>query len=211
MRVVIFGANGDTGREAMAHCLEAGFTVVAAVRRPKTVAKVKDIELAEIDFDQHATLVGAMQGADAVVSCIGHGSLSASKRFTDLYSTSTRAYLRAMREAGVSRIIALSSGGVVEDPEAPWFYTKLLRRYLINTYVDMARMETILEETDDIEWTSVRLTYLRKGKSKPFLVKEGRLEEGAFQIHFTDAGRFIAEELEKREWVRAHPVLGYPS
>ncbi len=210
MRIVIFGANGDTGREAVAHCLKAGHDVVGAVRRPETLDGIEDIEVVKIDLGERATLVAAMQGADLVVSCLGHGSLSASKKFTDLYSTSMRAYLAAMAEAGVKRIMALSSGGVVEDPAAPWFYTKLLRRYLINTYVDMARMETILEEADGIEWTAIRLTYLRPGKSKTFLVKEGRLGEGSFQIHFTDAGRFIAEEAEKREWVNAHPVLGYP-
>lgn len=103
-----------------------------------------------------------------------------------------------MRGTGVARIITLSSGGVVEDPKAPVFYTKLLRRYLINTYVDMARMETLLEESADIEWTCVRLTYLREGQSKPFLAREGQLGEGSFQIHVVDAARFVLEELTRR-------------
>jgi hypothetical protein len=114
-----------------------------------------------------------------------------------------------MRAKGVKRIIVLSSGGTVEDAKAPWFYTKLLRRYLLNTYTDMARMETVLEESDDLEWTSVRLTYLRKGPSKPFIVEEGRIGRGNFQIHFVDAARFIVEELEDRQWINRHPVLGY--
>ncbi|MEO1243450.1 MAG: NAD(P)H-binding protein [Pseudomonadota bacterium] len=211
MRVAIFGANGSTGREVVNFCRQAGYDVVAAVRRPETMTDVDEIEVRKIDMEDHGSLVSALAGADALVSCLGHGSLSASKKFTDLYSTSTRSYLKAMREAGVGRIIVLSSGGVVEDKAAPWFYTKLLRRYLINTYVDMARMETILEEAGDVEWTAVRLTYLRDGDSKHFLAKEGRVGKGNFQIHFADAGRFIADELTKREWINAHPVLGYPS
>ncbi len=88
-------------------------------------------------------------------------------------------------------------------------YTKLLRRLLINTHTDMARMETIPEESQDIEWTNVRLTYLRKGPSKPFPGLECKLDRGNFQIHFTDAARFIVDALTAREWINAHPVLGY--
>jgi len=114
-----------------------------------------------------------------------------------------------MQAQSVKRLIVLSSGGVVEDAAAPRFYKKLLRRYLINTYTDMARMETILEESEGMEWTSVRLTYLREGASKPFLVEEGMLGRGNFQIHFVDAARFVVEELTDRQWINRHPVLGY--
>ena len=210
-RVVVFGANGSTGREVVRFAKAAGHEVVAAVRRPETMAGETGIEVAQIDLSDHASLVQAIRGADAVVSCLGHGSVSASAKPTTLYSDSARAYRAAMREAGCSRILVLSSGGVVQDDAAPWFYTKLLRRYLLNTYVDMARMETILEESEDLEWTSVRLTYLLKGESKDFLAEEGRLGRGTFKIHFVDAGRFVVDELSARRWVNGHPVLGYPS
>lgn len=208
-RVTVFGANGATGREIVQACVRAGHEVVAAVRRPETMAGVDGVTLRRFDLSDHALLVEAMRGSDVVVSCLGHGSLSASKKFTDLYSSSTRAYLQAMAAATVRRIITLSSGGTVEDAAAPWFYTRLLRRYLLNTYVDMARMETMLE-CSDTEWTAVRLTYLKKGPSKPFLVREGRLGGGSFQIHYVDAGKFVADEITERRWVRKFPVLGYP-
>lgn len=209
MRIVVFGANGATGTEIMKQGLAAGHDMVGAVRRPETLADVVGAHVAKIDLSAPDSLEVAMTGADAVVSALGHGGLKASSKFTTLYSDSARRFRDAMRKTGVKRILVLSSGGVVEDPVAPKFYTKLLRRYLINTYVDMARMETILEETDDLDWTSVRLTYLRDGKSKPFLVKEGQLNEGSFQIHFVDAAKFILTELVENKWVKAHPVLGY--
>ena len=209
LRVVVFGANGSTGREVVRAAQARGLDVVAAVRRPETMDGA-GVEVAPIDLGDHASLVRAIRGADAVVSCLGHGSLKASAKPTTLYSDSARAYRAAMREAGCSRILVLSSGGVVQDDAAPWFYTKLLRRYLINTYVDMARMETILEESDGIEATAVRLTYLLDGESKPFLVEDERLGRGSFKIHFVDAGRFVADELVERAWVGKRPVLGYP-
>ena len=114
-----------------------------------------------------------------------------------------------MCEAGVGRIIVLSSGGVEHDAAAPWFYRALLRKQLINTYLDMARMETILEESEDIEWTAVRLTYLLSGDSREYLVADRTLGRGDFRIHFVDAAAFIAEEIDERRWIGKHPVIGY--
>lgn len=210
MRIVVFGANGSTGREIVKQGIAAGHQMVGAVRRPETLSDIEGIEVAKIDLSDGAALEAAMAGADVVVSALGHGGLKASSKFTTLYSDSTRAFRQAMRATGVKRILVLSSGGVVEDAAAPGFYTKLLRRYLINTYVDMARMETILEESADLEWTCVRLTFLRKGPTKRFLVKDRQIGEGTFQIHFVDAAKFIVDEISARSWVNAHPVLGYP-
>ena len=209
MRIVVIGANGTTGQEIVKQALAAGHQVVGAVRRPETLSHLAGVEVAKIDLSDHASLVRAMTGADAVVSALGHGGLRASAQATTLYSDATRAIRAAMRETGVSRIVVLSSGGTVDNDEAPGFYTKLIRRYLINTYLDMARMETILEESPDLDWTSVRLTFLRPGPSKPFLAEEGTLSRGTFQIHVTDAARFVVDELQAREWVKGHPVLGY--
>jgi len=209
MRVVIFGANGSTGQEIAKQSIAAGHEVVGAVRRPETLEHVDGIAVRKIDMSDPASLEMALDGADVVISALGHGSVKAASKFTSLYSDAVKAVRKAMRVKGVKRIIVLSSGGTVEDAKAPWFYTKLLRRYLINTYTDMARMETVLEESDDLEWTSVRLTYLRKGPSKPFIVEDGRIGRGNFQIHFVDAARFIVEELKDRQWINRHPVLGY--
>lgn len=209
MRVVIFGANGSTGQEIAKQAIDAGHEVIGAVRRPETLKHIDGIIVRKIDMRDQASLEVAVDGADVVISALGHGSVKAASKSTSLYSDAVKALRKAMREKGVNRIIVLSSGGTVEDAKAPWFYTKLLRRYLLNTYTDMARMETVLEESDDLEWTSVRLTYLRKGPSKPFIVADGRIGRGNFQIHFVDAARFIVEELEHRQWINRHPVLGY--
>jgi hypothetical protein len=101
MKIIVFGANGATGSEVVSQCKAAGHTVVCAVRRPETMKDVQGVEVAKIDFKSLPTLVAAMQGGDVVVSCIGHGGLTESGKFTTLFSESTRAYRAAMREAKV--------------------------------------------------------------------------------------------------------------
>lgn len=209
MRIVVIGANGTTGQEIVTQAQAEGYDVVCCVRRPNTLAHLQGVEIVKIDLSNIESLTRAMKGADIVVSALGHGGIRAAMKSTTLYSDATRNIRTAMRKASVKRILVLSSGGTVDNDKAPAFYTKFLRRLLINTYTDMARMETILEETQDLEWTSVRLTYLRKGPSKPFLVEEGKLSRGNFQIHYADVGKFIVNEFSAKQWINAHPVLGY--
>lgn len=209
MRIVVIGANGNTGREVVTQARDQGHDVVAAMRRPETMAGVAGIEIATIDLSHYASLVAAFAGADAVVSALGHGGLKDAVKPTTLYSDGVRAIRDAMWTSEVRRLVALSSGGVVQDDNAPWFYTALLRRYLVNTHLDMARMETVLEEDGSLDWTAVRLTYLLKGASKPILVEEGKIGRGNFKIHSQDAAAFILECVTQGKWIGGHPVIGY--
>lgn len=210
MKVTVLGANGQTGQEIVSALLRRNHTVVAAVRRPETVTPTENLTVAKVDIGDQNSLTAAITGSDAVVSALGTGSLKQARAKTDLYSTAVRALRTAMRATGVKRLIVLSSGGVDEEDAAPWFYNALIRRYLMNTYVDMARMETILEESEDLDWTSVRLTYLVEGESKEFLVEDRQLGRGNFKITFRDAGEFVAKEAEEGKWIKKMPVLGYP-
>lgn len=209
MQITVFGANGDTGSEIVKFLIESGHRVVCAVRRPETITTGPNKLVAKIDLTDHASLLCAMRGSSAVISALGTGGIKKARQPTTLYSDATRAIRAAMRELGLKRIVVLSSSGVDEEDAAPWFYNALLRRYIMNSYIDMARMETILEESPDLDWTVVRLTYLVKHDSKPFLAQDGELDKGNFKIGYVDAGKFVAKEVVANEWVHKHPVLGY--
>ncbi len=210
MKVVVFGATGATGLEIVKSAAKLGHTVVAAARRPEAIEAPEGVTTMRMDLDDEASLRDAMRGCDVVVSAVGTGGLSAARKPTTLYSTGTRALRSAMRKEGVKRIIVLSSGGVEEEAGAPWFYNNILRRYVMNTYLDMARMEAILEESaEEIEFTSVRLTYLGNWGSKQYIVGDRTLGKGAFKISYEDAGMFVAKEIEERKWINGFPVPSY--
>ena len=143
---------------------------------------------------------------------MGSGKLQAAAQPTRLYSEGTRAIRQAMQQVGLKRLIVLSSGGVEYDAHYHWLYLVCLRRYLMNTYMDMAWMEGALEETEDLEWTSVRLPYICDGPSKPYLVMD-RHHGAKCQnlLHFVDVGDFVAKELDERKWIRKWPAPGYPN
>jgi putative NADH-flavin reductase len=218
MKVTVFGANGDSGKEIVKSLVENGHSVVAAVRRLDTMTSTtasESVQVVQYDFSDASSVKSAMQGADAVISAIGTGKFRAAREATTLYRDATRAIRKAMRECGIKRVIVLSSGGVDEEyHQLPWIYSNIIRRYIMNTYIDMARMETVLEESDDLDWTSVRLTYLLEGKSQPDLAVADRgfgdRKRPSGKIHFVDVGKFVAKEVEENKWVKKMPVISYP-
>lgn len=216
MLVTVFGANGDSGKAIVKSLVEKGHSIVAAVRRPESVVvdDAEKIRVEKIDFSDPATIRKALEGSDAVVSAVGSGKLRAARDPTTVYSTATRILRQVMRELKIKRLVVLSSCGVDEEPEHfSWVYSNIIRRYIMNSYIDMARMETILEETppQELDWTSVRLSYLCEGESQPYLVKDKQMQQNcSYTIHFCDVGKFVATELEENRWIHKMPVLTYP-
>jgi putative NADH-flavin reductase len=209
--VAVIGANGDSGRHIVTALVERGHHVLAVVRRPETVTATESVQVRRLDNIYSADIVQeAIQGADAVVSALGSGKLVTAARPTTLYSQGTRAIRQAMRQLGIQRLMVLSSGGVEYDPNYHWFYNRVLRRYLMNTYLDMALMDGALEEVTDLEWTSVRLPYICKGPSRPYIVKDRHHGPDVVnELHFCDVGDMVAKEIDERKWTRKFAAPGY--
>lgn len=212
MRVAVFGATGSTGTEIVGQCAARGHQVVAAARRPEAVSAPDGVQVKQISLDDDSSLRSAVAGCDVIVSALGdRGGLSGARRGTNLYSSAARALRKAMREEGVKRLIMLSSAGVQEDEGSSWIFNMLLRRYVMNLYLDMSRMEAILEESvPEIEFTVVRLPFLFGTKSSEFIVGDRALGNGAFRISYVDAARFVVQEIEERKWINGFPVPSYP-
>lgn len=198
-------------REILKACKARGHTVVAAVRRPESICEYEDVIVKKIDLLDQDSIVEAVSGSDAVISALGSGGgLKEARKKTTVYSDSIRVLRAAMRQCNVTRIIVLSSSGVEDEEAAPKFYSLLIRRYLINTYLDMVKMETILEESEDLDWTCVRLTYLIPGENKEYIVENKILDKGNFKISFADSGDFVAREVSEDKWIKKYPTLSYP-
>lgn len=72
MRIVIFGANGATGRLLTRRALDAGHSVVAVTRHPEAFPITgAALTVAEADVRDAAAVAGVVDGADAVLSTLG--------------------------------------------------------------------------------------------------------------------------------------------
>jgi putative NADH-flavin reductase len=158
MRITVFGATGRIGASAVEQALEAGHKVVAVVRESaRYEVRHPALEVVKVPgVTAAAELVDAVDGAEAVVSGIGPRG----RKDGPVTSTSTRAIVQAMQEAGVRRYVGVSAAPVGPIPPGD----SLLNRAFIHpffgwmlkeTYADLALMEAELADSG-IEWTVVR-------------------------------------------------------
>jgi len=159
MRIVIFGANGVTGRLLTRRVLDAGHSAVAVTRRPDDFP-ITDPRLTIAGADvRRDDLAGIVDGADAVLSTLG---VPFTRQPIDTYSAGTRNVVNAMRETGVNRLVVVSSTGAYPAPgrrHAPLLlrlFEPIITRTIGKTvYDDIRRMEALVRDSG-LDWTIVR-------------------------------------------------------
>jgi putative NADH-flavin reductase len=160
MRIAIFGANGQTGRLATKHALDAGHTTIAVTRRPDDFPFTDPaLTVAAADVHDADAVADIVAGADAVLSTLG---VPFTREPVDTYSRGTANIVDAMQSSGVTRLVVVSSTGAFHYPGrtgAP-FALRLVEPVITRTigkavYDDIRRMETIVHDSG-LDWTVVR-------------------------------------------------------
>ena len=194
MRVVVFGAAGQLGRDVVRALVAHGYTVRAAVRRPPDPALPSWIETRIADARNKKEARAAISGFDAVVNVIGGGTL----RRNDVASSTSAVAVPAAQEVGVKRYIAMSAGMVALD----WPLFKYLLRPLIFRHIlaEHRRVEEIVTASV-LDWTIVRPSALTNRPPTGY-VASLELQRRAFVTARSDVAAFIADELESGEYVR---------
>ncbi len=200
MRIVVFGANGATGRLLVAQALARCHQVVAVVRRPEEFP-LKDarLEIVRADVTSGAGLVAAVSGCDAVASALG---AAYSRKPITVYSEGTQAIVSAMKEAHCKRLVVVSSGLTyrpapgnlgffVDHVIVPILHDRIGR----TLYADMRAMEEFLRTELDIDWTVIRPGRLVDGDvGRPYL-KVPETPSGRVTTR-TDLAKVMLDEIE---------------
>jgi uncharacterized protein YbjT (DUF2867 family) len=160
MAIVVFGANGQTGRLLTQRVLEKGHSAAAVTRRPDEFPFADPrLRVVRGDVRDEGSLKEVVDGADAVLSTLG---VPFSLRPIDTYSVGVRNIVDAMRTTGVRRLVVVSSTGAYHYPnrsETPLalrvFEPVITRTIGKTTYDDQRRMEDIVRGSD-LDWTIVR-------------------------------------------------------
>lgn len=160
MRIVIFGANGQTGRLLTRRVLDTGHTAVAVTRNPQSFPfSDPRLEIASADVRDAPSLADAVDGADAVLSTLG---VPFSRKPIDTYSVGIRNIITAMQKSSVRRLVVVSSTGAYRYPgrrDTPLslriFEPIITRTIGKTTYDDQRRMEASVRDSG-LDWTVVR-------------------------------------------------------
>ena len=202
MNIAVFGATGRTGRRVVRRALDDGHRVTAVVRTPSKLDVNHDsLTVEQGDVKNYDSFADALQGSEAVVSAIGKESVL---RRVSLYSEGTSNIIRAMDEHGVSRLVAISSGGTYPgwDSNNAMFYELLIKRvFLRRVYADMKRMEEVIMDTD-LDWTIVRPSGLSEDDgSGNYRAEVGYSDPESSTTTRDDLADFIVEELDSERFL----------
>ena len=133
MKVVVLGASGGVGREAVAQAASAGHEVTAFVRDPAKLEAPEGVRVAVGDAREADAVRSALAGQDAALVCLNtHAGLAPSDELTRMAAVVSA----AMQAEGVHRIVVCASAGV--DKELTGASGKVISLMLRNPLKDHA-------------------------------------------------------------------------
>lgn len=197
MAVVVFGANGRTGRILTRRLLDDGRDVVAVTRNPDDFG-VRGASLRVVHADVRVAddVDGVVAPGDSVLSTLG---VTFTRQRIDTYSVGVANVIAAMKSVGARRLVVVSSTGPFYHPPkgvAPLslrLFQKVVLNYLGTTlYDDVKRMETVVGDSG-LDWTIARpngLFYL--DEVTDYVVRQGD-PVGGFTSR-TDLADFLAKQ-----------------
>lgn len=124
--VTIYGGSGFVGRYIARRLANAGWRVRVAVRRPNEAMHVKpygtpgQVEPVFCNIRDDASVRAVMQGADAVVNCVGTFDATGKNNFEAVQDQGATRIARIAAELGVARMVHISAIGA--DADAPSLY-----------------------------------------------------------------------------------------
>ncbi len=199
VNLLVIGATGGVGQWLVNLGLKRGHTVTAFARAESGInAQHERLRVIVGDVLVPETLIAAVSGQDAVLSALGARTLEPNTTCSE----GMRNLTRAMEQAGVRRLIAVSSLGVGDSRKrAGFFLTHFTIPLLLkNAVVDLERAEEIIRSTE-LDWIIVRPGGLTNHRPvHHYRVAEGGLRSG--RIARGDVASFMLQQLEDKTYLR---------
>ena len=202
MKLALFGATGRTGRLLLRQALDAGHSVTALVRdRDKITTLHKKLRVLEGDVRDFGAVERAINGADAVLSTLGHRGLLPST----LVSEAVSHMVTIMERSHVKRIVTVASSGIMGESGLGMF----LNVALASSQADHRRQFQLLRDSD-LDWTVVRPVVLTNGpqRGKYRVVKKGVPRRGFF-ISRADLAHFMLKCAVGGKHLKSSPAVAY--
>jgi len=208
--VVVFGASGRLGSLVVQEAIRRGEKVRAFKRGAKAIGRQHERhQVVEGSLDDLSQVRAAIAGASAVIVVLGPRSES-QVPFT---ARATANILRAMAEAGVTRIVCVTGAMVGEGyPNRGGFYRRMRAKHAKRA-PDLARdrdeQERILKESP-LDWTVVKPPRLTDGERRGSVRTGPDLPIGmTAKVSRADLASFLLDEAANREFVRRCVFIAY--
>jgi putative NADH-flavin reductase len=209
LNIIVFGANGPTGRLLAERALREGHTVSAFTRHPQTFSLRHDrVRIVHGDVFDPGSVDAAVAGQDAVLSSLG---VPYSRKPITVFSQGTAHIIEAMQRHGVRRLVCVTSSAVEPRvaPPGGFMFTKVLQPFFTGVvgktlYADLRRMEALVMGSG-LDWTVVRPSGLfASPEVSAYTVSEDRA--GRFTSR-TDLADFMLAQVTDDRYVHRFPMV----
>lgn len=202
MQILVVGATGGTGKEVVKQALEHGHYVTAFVRdSAKLPIQHPNLTVVIGNILQPDTLLPAVRRQDAVFCALGGRSGQTDHAVED----GTKNLIAAMKQAGVRRLLIVSSLGVGTSYEEAPLPSKLIIKTLLSGAIDEKEKQERVVQESNLDWMIARPTRLTDGP----LTGKYRLGEhlpfSTFSLpHISraDVAAFLLDQLQSDTYVR---------
>lgn len=157
MKIIVYGACGRTGKLVCQEAKRRGYETIGVVRQPCEIDGVKTYLVA-----RKRDIVEEMLSSDAVISVVGHTSISEKNTQT----RATEEIIKMMNNARIKRFVSLTGTGVRVDNDKVSLLDQALNSFL--KIVDKSRINDGVEhfhilKNSDLHWTVLRVLKLVSG------------------------------------------------
>ncbi len=207
MRVAVLGGSGGVGRWLIAIAREDGDHVKTLVRdRRRLPGGLGAIGVIEGDARDPGAVETTIAGCDVVFSALGADGTGE----TTLYSQAASNIVTAMKRHGITRVLAISSAGVEDDPNMNFFARRIVMPLLLRgVLVDMARMEETLVRSG-LVYTIVRPGRLTDGpRTGLYRANDRFVPEKGRDISRADVADFMVRVVADERTIRKIAALTY--
>jgi putative NADH-flavin reductase len=212
MKVVIFGASGGVGFNAVKQGLERGYFITAALRNPeKFNIKHPNLIVKKCDVYNLESVTEAIKGNEVVLSALGSKT---PKQADPVTSTGILNMITAMEKLNLKHIIAISGIGIGDPKEYSWLVRNLVielmyKKFARFQYDDVLKMEKILEESN-LDWVILRPTTYTNGKLRGKYHLSTDAKYGTrWYISRADVADCMLNLAEGKNYIRQHLQVGY--
>ncbi|MFY3790398.1 NAD(P)-dependent oxidoreductase [Ureibacillus sp. MALMAid1270] len=206
MKILILGATGRVGSEVVNHALQDGHDVTVLVRSPvKIQQNNENLTIIQGNVLNKEDIVGAMRGADAVISALNTDG-------TTTLSESMPLIIKAMENEGIKRIITVGTAGILQSrvsPDLLRYQSSESKQKITRAAEEHHKAYEMLKQST-LDWTIVCPTYLPDGERLgEYRVERDYLPVDGAKIHVPDTAEFTYKQINSDQYIKSRVGIAY--
>lgn len=199
--VGVLGATSATGEYLLKQLNEHNVKSIAIARKQEKIINLEHITKRSGDVRDISSLIKAFEGIDILVGVFGVAGFRNAFKATDLYSEGIKNVLSAMKQVNISRLVMVSSSGVIYSPSSNFFWKYIIRPFCWRMYADFSQMELLISETN-IDWTILRPPLLIEGKDEYYELKIDAPPNGPNQLSRIALAKALLDVIQSDRYSR---------